>query len=172
MKKNMLTVIVIALCLINVVLTAVIVFAVVPAMNQTNALIKQVAAVIDLELESPDASGGEANVAVADSEPYLIEQEFTINLATGEDGKSHFAVMDSVTLYENKKHEDYKALSTTVEANKGFIIETINNVISQYTFENATESKEEMKAEILEQIHDRFGSGFIYDLSFGNLMFQ
>lgn len=172
MKKNMLTVIVIALCLINVVLTAVIVFAVVPAMNQTNALIKQVAAVIDLELESPDATGPDAPVAVADSEPYLIEQEFTINLKTGEDSKQHFAIMSSVTLYMNKKHEDYKKLSPTVEANKGFIVETVNNVISQYTYENASSSREEMKAEILNQIRSRFGSGFIYDLSFGNLMFS
>lgn len=172
MKKNMLTVIVIALCLINVVLTAVIVFAVVPAMNQTNALIKQVAAVIDLELESPDANGSEANVAVADSEPYLIEQEFTINLKTGDDGKAHFAIMSSVTFYMNKKHEDYKKLSPTVESNKGFLVETVNNVISQYTIDNANSSKEAMKTEILSQIHDRFGSGFIYDLSFGNLMFQ
>lgn len=172
MKKNMLTVIVIALCLINVVLTAVIVFSVVPAMNQTSALIKQVAAVIDLELESPDAHGGEANVAVADSEPYTIEQEFTINLKAGEDSKQHFAIMSSITLYMNKKHEDYKKLSPTVEANKGFVVETVNDVISQYTYENASSRREEMKTEILNRIHDRFGSGFIYDLSFVNLMFS
>lgn len=169
MKKNMLTVIVIALCLINVVLTAVIVFAVVPAMNQTNALIKQVAAVIDLELESPDK---DSEVAVANSEPYLIEQEFMINLSPSEDGKSHFAIMDSVTLYINKKHEDYKKLNPTVESNKGFIVETVSNVISQYNIDNAGGSREKMKSEILDQIHSRFGSGFIYDLSFGNLMFQ
>lgn len=172
MKKNMLTVIVIALCLINVVLTAVIVFAVVPAMNQTNALIKQVAAVIDLELESPSANGADAVVDVADSEPYLIEQSFTINLTTGEDGKAHYAVMDSVTLYINKKHEDYKKLNPTVESNKGYVVETVNTVISKYTIDNASSSREEMKKEILDQIHGRFGSGFIYDISFGNLIFN
>ncbi len=140
-------------------------------MNQTNSLIKQVASVIDLELESPGGEGV-ANVNVADSEAYPIEQSLTINLIAGKDKKQHFAVMDSVTIYMDKKHEDYKKLSGTVEANTSFITETVNNVISQYTFDEAPSSREAMKTEILDQIQARFGSGFIYDLSFGNLVFQ
>lgn len=172
MKKNMLTVIVIALSVINVVLTAVIVFAVVPTMNQTNQLIKQVASVIDLELESPDATGENATVSVEDTVSYKIEQSFTINLKKGADGKDHYAVMDSITIYQDSTHEDYEKLTKTVEGNASFITETVNNVISEYTIDNASASRAEMKAEILKRIQNRFGSSFIYDLSFGNLIFQ
>ena len=49
MKKNILTVVVIALCLINLALSAVVVFSIVPMANRTNDLIAQVASVINLE---------------------------------------------------------------------------------------------------------------------------
>ena len=49
MKKNIFTIIIMALAVVNVVLTAVIVFTVVPSMNRTNNLIKQITQVIDLK---------------------------------------------------------------------------------------------------------------------------
>ena len=50
MKKNILTIIIMAATLINVVLSVVLVFAVMPAMNKTSALVDKVSSVIDLEL--------------------------------------------------------------------------------------------------------------------------
>lgn len=170
MKKNMLTIIVIALALINVVLSALIVFVVVPTSKKADNLMTQVASIIDLELESPD--GSEAMVDVADSEAYKIESAMTINLKKGSDGKDHFGVMDSITLYEDTKHEDFSSLSETIQKNESFITETVNDVISQYSIDNASESRGVMKEEILKRIQERFNSDFIYDLSFGNLVFQ
>lgn len=170
MKKNMLTIIVIALSLINVVLTALMVFVVVPTSKHADNLMTKVASVIDLELESPD--GSEAQVDVKDSEAYKIESAMTINLKKGADGKEHFGVLDSITLYEDTKHEDFSKLSETIPTNESFIMETVNDVISQYTNENASENRGAMKEEILKRVQDRFNSDFIYDLSFGNLVFQ
>lgn len=170
MKKNMLTIIVIALSLINVVLTALMVFVVVPTSKHADNLMTQVASIIDLELESPD--GSEAQVDVKDSEAYKIESSMTINLKKGADGKDHFGILDSVTLYEDTKHDDYSKLSETIAKNEGFIMETVNDVISQYSNDNASENRGVMKEEILKRIQERFNSDFIYDLSFGNLVFQ
>ena len=55
MKKNILTIIIMAATLINVVLSVVLVFAVMPAMNKTSALVDKVSSVIDLEIEDPNA---------------------------------------------------------------------------------------------------------------------
>ena len=54
MRKNLLSIIVIALCAINVIFSAVLVFAVVPASMKTNQLVTQVASIIDLELEDSE----------------------------------------------------------------------------------------------------------------------
>ncbi len=52
MKKNILTIVIMAASIINLVLTAVLIFSVMPAMNKTSNLIDKVASVIDLEIES------------------------------------------------------------------------------------------------------------------------
>ena len=57
MKKNILTIIIMASCLLNLILTAVIVFAVVPTMNKTSQLVDKVATAIDLETDEEDMQG-------------------------------------------------------------------------------------------------------------------
>ena len=51
MKKNILTIVIMAATLINLVLSAVMIFSVVPAMNKTSNLVDKVASVVDLEIE-------------------------------------------------------------------------------------------------------------------------
>ena len=53
MKKNMLTILVIILCIGNLTLSAYIVFTVVPNAQRTDQLITKILQIIDLELESP-----------------------------------------------------------------------------------------------------------------------
>ena len=78
MKKNILTIIIMASCLLNLILTAVIVFAVVPTMNKTSQLVDKVATAIDLETDE-EASG---DYSIDNLEPYSIafENKQTINL--------------------------------------------------------------------------------------------
>ncbi|MDY6324312.1 MAG: flagellar basal body-associated protein FliL, partial [Catonella sp.] len=78
MKKNMLTIVAIALSFINVVLTAVIVFSVVPTMQKTNSLITQVASIIDLEVSGSDT--GQKTVNIADLDTVAYTNALTINL--------------------------------------------------------------------------------------------
>lgn len=171
MKKNMLTIIILALAMVNVVLSAVIVFVVVPASNKTSKLISQVASVVDLELESPEAEEEKAVVTVADKEEYIIEGEQTFNLKVGSDGKNHFGVLSSITLSINKSSPDYKKLNPTIETNKNAIVNIAGNVISSYSFDNANDSKQEMQEKILEQVQELFGSDFIVDV-YTSLVFQ
>ena len=71
MKKNILTIIIMASCLLNLILTAVIVFAVVPTMNKTSQLVDKVATAIDLETDE-EASG---DYSIDNLEPYSIAFE-------------------------------------------------------------------------------------------------
>ena len=68
MKKNILTIIIMASCLLNLILTVVIVFAVVPTMNKTSQLVDKVATAIDLETDA-EAAG---DYSIENLEPYSI----------------------------------------------------------------------------------------------------
>lgn len=175
MKKNMLTIIVIALCIINLALSAVVVFTVVPTSNKTNALISQVASVIDLELESPDPK---YTISMTDLDVVSISGTLMINLKGTEGQKQDpFAIIDEVTIYLNKKAEDYStyqlvdgaggilSYSTTIQ-------EIITDTVSRYTKDEVQNNRDMVKQEVLSKIQERFGTTTIADISFKNLRLQ
>ena len=103
MKKNLMTVIILALVLVNLVLTAILAFTIIPQTRKSNQLIDKIASAIDLELE--DGSGKDtAAVPVEDIEVYDIESSFTVNLSPSGDGKDHVAVF-SIGLSLNTKSD-------------------------------------------------------------------
>lgn len=176
MKKNILTIVILALGLINLVLTSVMIFTIVPTTNKTNRLISQISSVIDLELESPEGTE-EEQIPVTELEPYTVTNgedggSLTINLKQGEDGKDHYAMLDSVTLSVHNKSKDYKKLSGTLETSTNKILEIVTDEITQYSYEDAKTNREDMKADILEKIQNYFQSDFIVDISLDNLRFQ
>lgn len=169
MKKNMLTVIILALCLVNTILSALVVFVVVPTSRRTDRLITQVASVINLELEGEGAS----KVDIASIETYKIEESKTMNLKTSENGKEHYAVMDYVSLSINKESEDYERLQPLLETQNSAIMDVVDSVISNYTYEEAINNREQMKEEILEELKKHFGSvDFVIGVTLGNLLFS
>lgn len=171
MKKNMLTIIVIALSAINLILSAVLVFAVVPASNKTTKLVNQVASIINLELDAA-SEGVSDTVKPGDVEAHKIDQKLTFNLRRSQNGSDHFCAIDSITLSVNKASKDYDKLSGTIEANENFITDTVNDVVASYTYDDAISSIGEMKKEILERIQTHFNSDFIFSVSLNNICFQ
>ena len=109
MKKNLMTVIILALVLVNLVLTAILAFTIIPQTRKSNQLIDKIASAIDLELED-GSSKDTAAVPVEDIEVYDIEASFTVNLSPSGDGKDHVAVF-SIGLSLNTK-SDGKMIST------------------------------------------------------------
>ena len=51
------------------------------------------------------------------------------------------------------------------------IKDEINGVFAQYTVEEARNNQEQIKQEILERIQKMFDSKFIYNVSFGDILF-
>jgi flagellar FliL protein len=170
MKKNILTVIILALCLINLILTATIVFVVVPTSQRTDQLITQVASVIELELK-----GDTETYDLTSAETYKLDETKQMNLASNGDGKSHLAIIDYITVYVNPKSEKYKSLNGDLTAGTydSVILDKVESVVSSYTFDTIGENREQMKDEILAELKKVFGtSDFIVGISFGNLIYQ
>ena len=66
MKKNLISVLILALVLANLILTAILAFTIIPQTKKSNELIDQVCSAIDLELES----GSNISVPIENIELY------------------------------------------------------------------------------------------------------
>lgn len=172
MKKNIFSVIIAALTVINVVLTAIMFFVMLPTFQKTNNLITQVASVLNLELESDADSDAAENYTLKDLEsvPVTFESQQTLNLAAGSDGKLHYAMIDGYSLSLNKKSDDYKKLSETIKNNQTKFTDIIRNVITSHTVEDISEDA--IKKESLEQIQDVLDSKVVVEVSFTNFMYN
>lgn len=170
MKKNLMSVIILALVLVNLVLTAVLVFVIVPQTQKSNQLIDQVCNAINLELESADS--GEQAVPIEDIEVYNIADKFTVNLKTSGDGKDHVAYF-SVGFSLNTKSEGYEKVTVEgITAKETLVKDKIYVIVQQYTLEEFRENNDAVKDEILEAMQDMFGSDFVVGVSFSGVQTQ
>lgn len=166
MKKNLLTIIILAIGILNMVLAAVLVFAVVPTTMRTNELISKVASSIDLELEG-SVESKDKQVDIANIEVYQFPADLTINLKNApNDSKNHYALV-SVSLSMNTKAENYKTLQPAVETNLSVLKEIISDEIKNYTMQeiNEADTKNKIKEDILIKIQEYFNSDFIFSMS-------
>lgn len=165
MKKNMLAVLILVVLVVNLTLTAYTVFTVVPNAKRTDQLITKILQIVDLELESPLPSNINTTWSIEDVEKYQLD-EMTTNLANGEDGKAHYAMING-SLTINTADEDYKTLNPKVDVMKSDIRSYFMTETSKYSYEelNTIEAKEECKAKILEDIQTLFNSKFIVDIT-------
>ena len=165
MKKNMLTILVVILCIVNLTLSAYIVFTVVPNAQRTDKLITRILQIIDLELESPLPQDINNTYDIENIEKYEIE-DMTTNVAAGKDGKSHYAKI-SASLTINNKDDDYAKLNPKVETMKADIVSIIKENVSKYDNEQLSlpETKKAVKEQILSDVQTLFNSKFIVDVT-------
>ncbi len=161
MKKSFLTVIILALGIVNMILTAVIVFAVVPTTMRTNELISKVASTIDLEI---NGSPENKKLSIEDIEEYKLSKDLTINLKKSADNTDHYALV-TASLSINKKSEDYAKLQPLVATNESKINEIIQNEFAKYTMDELYDKKDVIKGNILAAVQEYFGSDFIIGIT-------
>ncbi len=169
MKKNILTIIILAATLVNLTLTAVMLFVYLPNAQKMNTLITKVCQVIDLELESPLPQEKVEEVAVADLEPHIIASDMAVALAKGADGKSTYASV-TVSLLLNTKAEDYATVSTLITTQDARLKEVVQDEIGKLNKDIFNESKDAVKKSILTILQDEFDTECIYRIDFSNYL--
>ncbi len=165
MKKNILTIIILAATLVNLTLSALMLFVYLPNAQKMNTMITKVCQAITLELENPLPPSEEDAVAATDLETILIGTNMPINLTSSE-GMYYAQVTASVVL--NKKAEGYKTVQPLIEPQAELIKEIIQEKISVLTIENFQTSKAIVRQEILETLQQKYDTECIYDVVFGN----
>ena len=169
MKKNLMTVVILALVFANFVLTAIMMFTIVPTTQKANALITRVCEAIDLELNSGAATGLN-NLPIDQIATYNVSsgETMTINLAGGD----HYALV-AVSLSINKESERYKDATTTILTEQEAIIKnTINQIIRQYTKDELLKNTENVQDEICKSLQKTYGADYIVGVNFATLTAQ
>lgn len=170
MKKNLMSVLILALVLANLILTAILMISVVPQSKKANELINKVCSAIDLELESGKAEG-EIDVPMSQIEEVKIAEgeKMTINLKNT-DGKDHYVMM-SVSLALDTKHEDYED-ATVISEKEGIIKDEINKIVSSHSIEDMRKDTAGIQNEILKKLRKMYDSDFIVSVVFSDINYQ
>ena len=159
MKRNMLAIVILAVTLINLTLSAVIIFTVIPKAKRTDALIEKIVAAVELDTES-GIGKNYGEVALADQDEYTFTDKM-INL--NNDKPSLAQVSITVTL--NKKHDDYKVVQPTIESKENRIISVVGSVLKDYTAVEVSTYAEDINKDALEKIQEIFQSDCIIEVT-------
>lgn len=179
MKKNLLSIIILALLVVNLAMTGFMMLSVMTTNSQTAKLISDIAAALELEANGGNSGGftGSATGVVGVESLATFEltgdDKMTINLKAGEDGKTHYMVVE-VVFSMNTASADYATLGTSesMAGKKSLIKAKVQEVLSSHTMEEIQSNEEVVKDEILESVQELFGSNFIYDVSFSSVLYQ
>ena len=139
------TVLILALLVVNIVLTSVMLVSIVGTNKKTAQLVDNITTAMNLELTVP---GDEetTNVALTDTEVYNIADSMTIPLKSEAGAKQDYIMFD-VSLSINKKHKDYKTYgsSDTLASYENLIKDAITATVSAHTEDECREDMEGLK---------------------------
>ena len=135
-----------------------------------------------LELEAGGGAGTSAgfarqasDITAADTANYEIT-DIQISLAKTESGQSAGKYVDTEERVLPGAvftvNSDYATLgsSESLAGATSKIKSIVNEVVSQYNFDNVSDNQAAIEREILDKVQDYFGSAFIYDISFSSFL--
>ncbi len=169
MKKNLMTVVILALVFANFVMTAIMMFSVLPQTKKANEMITKVCEAIDLELNS-GAAVGLSNLPISQIETYDVAagEAMTINLKDGGYGQI------SVSISVNNESDVYAENEggAYLSSKEAIIKDSINKIIGQYTKDEVQSNPELVQNEILKNLQKTFGADYVVDVSFPKCVVQ
>lgn len=170
MKKNLLSVLILALLIVDIALTAVMLVSVTNTNTKTAKLVDNIATAMNLELTVPGQTSS-SGVTLADTDVYNITDSMTIPLKVGEDGKQHYVLL-AVSLSINKTAEDYESFSSeAISTYEPLITSAITTVASSYTYEDWQEDRESIREEVLTAIQNTLQTSSVYDVVFSSVQY-
>lgn len=171
MKKNLISVLILALVFANFVLTAILMFTVLPQTKKANTLIDKVCSAIDLDLNSGGASSTN-NIPIDQQEIYKVNagEDIITNLSEDGSGNKHYANI-KISLVLNTKSDNYKTYTQEfLTARDDTIKNTINTIIGGYTSDEfSANNYEDVKQAILESMQEMFGADYVVGVNFSSV---
>lgn len=171
MKKNLLSILILALVLVNLVLNIVMIFSVLPAAKKTNKMVTQICSILDIELASDEEE--KKKVPMDKLVVYELSEgeSMTMSFKSSEDGKAHYLVT-AVSISMNSESKEYKTYGETISEKESIIKGEVSNVVSKYTMEEYLVDPAAVRQEIVDNLQDMFESDFIVDITFSEPITQ
>ena len=161
MKKNLISILILALLIVNIVLTAIMMFSVTSTNSKTAALVTDIASAISLDIEG--MRSGASAVPLENTVTYTIA-DMTIT-EEGTEKKDHYAQL-TVVLSMDNRHEDFAANgSGDLSGREDLIKGRISDVVGKYTLNEAKQNTQAITADILNSIQGLFDSDFIFEVT-------
>ena len=157
MKKNLMSVLILALVLVNLILTGILTITILPQTKKSNELVNKVCSAIDLELESGDGTES-ASIPMDQVETYK----------TGADGETHYVKL-TASISMDSKNDGYKTYGEDMADRETILKDTINSVINTYTMDEFNADRQAVKDAILAELQKQFGSDFIIAVNFSEV---
>lgn len=179
MKKNLLSIIILALLVVNIAMTGFMLLSVMTTNSQTAKLISDIAAALELEANGGNTGGfsgsASGNVGVSNIATFGFtgDDKLTINLKASADGKSHFMLVE-VVFSMNTASSDYATYGTeeSLAGMRDLVKGKVTSVLSSYTLEELQEDDQKAKDKILDEVQELYGSNFIYEVTFSSVLYQ
>lgn len=169
MKKNLLSVLILVLMIVNIAMSAVMMISVVGTNSKTAELMDSIAAVLNLELHGP---GNGSDVPLTDVVVHDVGT-VTIQLASdGGTGKGTYIVFD-LALQMDSTHEDYESLGANISERDSLIKDAVTRVVGSHTeAECRMDLDQGIRDEILRSLQDLFQSKFIIKIAISNIKYS
>lgn len=166
MKKNLITVLILAISIINLVFNIILFFVFMPSVAKTNKLIGDISEVLDLELTSQSAASA-GQVDVNNLVEFKLEEGSPINLASNGDDELH-ALKYGITIKMDKTAKDYEKINNTLSTSTSYIYDMTRDVVGQYTYEQVIDVnvRKEIKEKLLAEFKEYFNTECIYSVEF------
>jgi flagellar FliL protein len=179
MKKNLLSIIILFLLIVNISLTAVMMFSLVLPNQKALALMTDVATILRLELPSVNVAGGTyvaPEVALKNVETYNVNggESMMIPLKRGPEDTSTSFFMARAALSMDTKNKGYKDTdSGDLSVVDTMIQDVIIRVFGGYSMAEVLDQEifEEIRTKIIIGLHDLYGSEFIFSIQFRDVIY-
>ncbi|MDO5519474.1 MAG: hypothetical protein Q4G58_03160 [bacterium] len=172
MKKNITSIIIMALLGLNVVLTSIILFAMVPSLNKVNTLVTKVSNAVDLDLGNLQEAGT-GELTIADKTVYTMTGSLNGMLKSGTDGKMHYVAIDSIAFTLNNKAQSFGDVNTNIASYETNINDVITGVFGEYSIDQVAAKQDEIKQKVMEGVSHLFSKADCFvDVTFSNLRYQ
>lgn len=177
MKKNLLSVLILVLLIVNIALTSVMMISVTGTNKKTAELVTNIATVMNLELSVPGQE--ESAVSLADTDTYDLPELMiplaasTTNMEDASSKNKQAYIIFTLSLLQNKKHKDYSKLGgENMSVRASLIKVAVTGVVGHHTLDECQNDMDNIREEILREIQNLFDSDFVYKIGISDIKYS
>ena len=180
MKNNLLTIIIMALLIVNIIMTGIMMISFMGTNKKTADLVSDIATILNLELGAEEEEEV-VEIPMSQQTPWAMEGAMTIPLQSEQvldaEGnvtgiKEHY-IMFNVSFSLNTKGEGYKDYGETFGNYESLIQDAINSTVSKHTIEECRNDFETIREEMLTSVRSLFDKNeFIYRIAISEIRYQ